>query len=111
MYCFVCVFLLTFIDMRHLNEMYGYVHVLQKHQMIRLGMVLGLDYIKLTGKMDSPLFHEDVIKAWLLKEDYVTEDVKRRPTWANLVAALRHDTVGQNGVANLIYNHKGLKFL
>ena len=96
--------------MRHLNEIYGYVHVLQKHQMIRLGMVLGLDYIKLTGKMDSPLFHEDVIKAWLLKEDYVTEDVKRKPTWANLVAALRHDTVGQNGVASLIYNHKGLKF-
>ena len=96
--------------MRHLNEIYGYVHVLQKHQMIRLGMVLGLDYIKLTDKMDSPLFHEEVIKAWLRKEDYVTENAKRTPTWANLVAALRHDTVGQNGVASLIYNHKGLRF-
>ena len=98
------------VGMRHLDEIYGYVHVLQKHQMIRLGTVLGLDHMKLKGKMDSPLFHEEVIAAWLRKDDYVTEDVKQTPTWANLVAALRHDTVGQNGVASLIYNHKGLKF-
>ena len=98
------------VDMRHLKEIYGYVHVLQKHQMIQLGVVLGLDYIKLRDKMDSPLFHKEVIVAWLQKKDYVTEDVTQTPTWANLVAALRDDTVGQNGVANLIYNHKRHKF-
>ena len=78
--------------------------------MICLGLVLGLDYNKLKGKMDSPLFHEEVIAAWLRKEDYVMEDTKRIPTWTNLVAALKDDTVRENGVASLIYKHKDLRF-
>lgn len=93
-----------------MNDIYGYLHVLQKPQMVRLGQVLGLKYTRLTGMMDNHLFHEELIAAWLRKDDYVTDDEKRTPTWANLVAALRHDTVRQNGIANQIYQHQGLKF-
>ena len=109
---FLCVLWVPFfIDMRHLKEVNHYVHRLNKGQMVDLGVVLGLDYIKLSDKMDSPLFHKEVIAAWLRREDYVTDDERQTPTWGNLVAALRDDTVGQNGVASLIYNHKGLRFL
>ena len=97
--------------MEQVKDINSYLHVLQKSQMIRLGLVLGLNYDKLKGKMDSPLFHEEVIAAWLWKEDYVTKNAKRMPTWANLVAALKDNTVQENGVAGLIYKHKGLKFL
>lgn len=98
------------LDFRYMNDIYGYLHLLPKPDMLQLGLVLGLNYSKLTGKLDTSLFHQEVIAAWLRKEDYVTDDEKRRPTWANLVAALRNDTVRQNGIANLIYQHEGLKF-
>ena len=93
-----------------MNDIYGYLHLLPKPDMLQLGLVLGLNYSKLTGKLDTSLLHQEVIAAWLRKEDYVTDDEKRRPTWENLVAALRNDTVRQNGIANLIYQHEGLKF-
>ena len=99
------------LDMKLVKDIYSYLHVLEKSQMINLGLVLGLDYNKLKGIfMDSPLFHEELITAWLRKENYVTEDEKRIPTWTNLVAALKDDTVRENGVASLIYKHKGLRF-
>lgn len=116
MYCVVLSvteslpFLSHSLDERHMNDIYGYLHVLQKSQMVRLGQVLGLKYTRLTGMMDTHLFHEEVIAAWLRKDDYVTDDEERTPTWVNLVAALRHDTVRQNGIATQIYQHQGLKF-
>ena len=55
--------------------------------------------------MDSATFLDDVIAAWLRKEDQVTE--KGEPSWTVLVNALKHPRVGQTGIANNIVKDKG----
>ena len=54
----------------------------------------------------SNTFRENMIAAWLQKED----DVTRRglPTWETLVKALRNDRVNQNGVADKIASDKNV---
>ena len=54
--------------------------------------------------MDSATFLDDVIAAWLRKEDQVTE--KGEPSWTVLVNALKHRRVGQTGIANNIVKDK-----
>lgn len=79
---------------------------MQKDDIYKLGLVLGLNYTKLKEKMDSRTFLEDVIAAWLHKEDYVKD--RGEPTWTVLVNALQHPTVTQMGIADNIAKDRGL---
>ena len=73
--------------------------------MYNLGLVLGLRQDKVKKMMDtSNTFRDDVIAAWLRKEDRV----KEKPSWKVLINALKHRRVGQTGIANKIAGEKGL---
>ena len=54
--------------------------------------------------MNSDTFLNDVIAAWLRKEDFVNK--KGGPSWTTLVNALKHPTVKQEGIANKIEQGK-----
>jgi len=71
---------------------------LEKHHIYHLGLVLGLNQRRVKSMMDSSTtFLDDVIAAWLRREDQV-----RVPTWVNLVKALRHPRLSQTGIADKI---------
>ena len=53
---------------------------------------------------DSDTFTDDMIDAWLQKEDQVIK--KGKPTWETLVKALRHPKVKQIGIAEKIETEK-----
>ena len=75
-----------------------------------LGLTLGLNHLHLKKmREDSDTFREDMIAAWLQKEDQVTR--RGLPTWETLVNALRNDQVKQNGVADKIATDKNLLLL
>ena len=79
---------------------------MEKTDVYNLGLVLGLSQHKLKANIDSKSFLDDVISAWLRKEDQV---IKRgEPSWAVLVAALKHRRVDQTGIASNIAKDKGL---
>ena len=73
---------------------------MDKSHIYNLGLVLGLRHSKVKALMDSTTFLDDVITAWLRKEDQVAE--KGEPSWTVLVNALKHRRVGQTGIANII---------
>ena len=77
---------------------------MEKTHIYHLGLVLGLRHNKVKTMMDSATFLDDVIAAWLRKEDQVTE--KGEPSWTVLVNALKHRRVGQTGIANNIVKDK-----
>ena len=78
-----------------------YLLELEKNHIYHLGLVLGLSQSRVKGMMDSSTtFLDDVIAAWLRREDQVK--YKGLPTWKNLVKALRHPRLNQNGVADKI---------
>ena len=78
---------------------------MEKSHIYNLGLVLGLRQTKAKALMDSPTFLDDVITAWLRK-DQGTE--KGKPSWTVLVNALKHHRVGQTGIAKTIAkNHSG----
>ena len=77
-----------------------YLLDMDKSHIYNLGLVLGLRQTKAKAVMDSTTFLDDVITAWLRKEDQVTE--KGEPSWTVLVNALKHRRVGQTGIANNI---------
>ena len=52
-------------------EITDYLLSLNKDQIFNLGLVLGLDYRKLSAMEDSKRFLDDVIIAWLRREDQV----------------------------------------
>ena len=79
---------------------------MDKIHIYNLGLVLGLTQTKVKAKMDSDTFLDDVITAWLRREDKVPE--KGEPSWTVLVNALKHPRVGQTGIANDIAKDKGL---
>ena len=56
--------------------------------------------------MTSATFLLDVIHSWLQKEDNVEKSGK--PTWRNLVDALKSKGVGQTDIANQIAEEKGM---
>ena len=58
-----------------------------------MGGALGLAYDIIEKMKELP---EDMVAAWLRKEDYVREE----PTWNSLVKALK--SVGQAGIAQKI---------
>ena len=78
---------------------------MEKIDIYNLGLVLGLRHNKVKTMMDSVVFLDDVIAAWLRREDKVSE--KGEPSWTVLVNALKHHRVGQTRIASKIVNEKG----
>ena len=56
--------------------------------------------------MNSDTFLDDVIAAWLRKEDSVKE--KGEPSWTVLIRSLKHRRVSQTGIADTIAKDKEL---
>ena len=81
-----------------------YLLGLEKIQIYNLGLVLGLKQTKVKALMDSTTFLDDVIAAWLRKEDQVTR--KGEPSWTVLINALKHRRVEQTGIADKIAQDK-----
>ena len=86
----------------------GYLHTLDKSQLSHLGMVLGLSRHRVKGMKDSDFFLEDMISLWLQEADQVATR-SGVPTWRSLVKALRHELLGQNGIASRIATEKNLE--
>ena len=86
----------------------GYLHTLDKSQLSHLGMVLGLSRHRVKGRKDSDSFLEDMISHWLQLADNVSSR-SGVPTWRSLVKALRHQLLGQNGIARQIATDKSLE--
>jgi len=83
-----------------------YLIDMEKTDVYNLGLVLGLSQHKLKANIDSKSFLDDVISAWLRKEDQV---IKRgEPSWTVLVMALKDRRVGQTGIASNIAKEKEL---
>ena len=89
-----------------LLDVTDYLQNIDKIHIYNLGLVLGLRHNKVKTMMDSATFLDDVIAAWLRKEDKVPE--KGEPSWIVLVNALKHRRVGQTGIANDIAKDIGL---
>ena len=83
-----------------LAEVTDYLLDLQHDDIYNLGLTLGLYYPRLNKMETSKRFRDDVIAAWLQKEDQVLK--MGIPTWETLVKALRHSRVKQTGLANKI---------
>ena len=79
---------------------------LDKTHVYSLGLALGLTQQKVRWMRDSATFLDDVLAAWLRREDDVEK--KGTPSWSTLVNALRHKLLGQNGVASDICRDKGI---
>ena len=75
-----------------------YLHLLDKSCFLRLGMCLGLEYSSVKDLLDSKTYREDVIAAWLRRQDNVDKK-SGVPTWRTLVKALRNPQVKQEGIA------------
>ena len=80
-----------------LFEIKCYLLYLDKTHIYNLGLALGLHQRKVKGMMDSATFIDDVLSAWLRREDDVEK--KGMPSWRTLVKALRHKLLRQIGVA------------
>ena len=93
-------FLLNSLGEKDLLDITDYLLDMDKSHIYNLGLVLGLRQTKVKALMDSHTFLDDVITAWLRKEDQVSE--KGQPSWTVLVNALKHRRVGQTGIANNI---------
>ena len=87
-------------------EISVYLGEMENTKILNLGVVLGLSFINLKNKMSSGTFLLDVIHSWLQKEDNVGKMGK--PTWRNLVNALRSKGIGQTAIANQIAKDKGI---
>ena len=57
--------------------------------------------------MHSETYREDVIAAWLRRQDDVDQKTGI-PTWSTLVKALRDRQVGQKGLARIISTDKNI---
>ena len=100
--CFSCTLLS---DEDDLLDVTNYLQYMEKTHIYNLGLVLGLRRIKVKNMKDtSDTFLDDVIAAWLQKQDKVTE--KGEPSWTVLINALKHPRVGQTGIANKIAKDK-----
>ena len=93
-------------DDRDLFEITCYLMDLDKTDIHNLGLVLGLSHRKLKMMKDSDMFLDNVLAAWLRREDEVQN--QGTPSWSTLVIALRHKRLGQNGIASTICKDKGV---
>ena len=75
---------------------------MERIHIYNLGIVLGLRQPKIKDWKDRSdtchTFLDDVIAAWLRREDHVMENGE--PSWAVLIDALKHPRVGQTGIAS-----------
>jgi len=83
-----------------LLDITDYLMELSKTEVYNLGLVLGLSKHRVEDIMDSRPFLDEVITAWLQKVDLVKK--RGAPTWQRLVEALRHQRIGQSGIADKI---------
>ena len=82
--------------MKDLADITSYLHqMVDKAPICNLGLDLGIGYNRLKTMMDSPIFLQDVLAAWLKRVDQVQQ--RGVPTWNRLVTSLRR--IGQNGIA------------
>ena len=81
-------------------EVTEYLLELKKTDIYNLGLTLGLNHFHLKEMESSETYRDDVIAAWLVKEDQVT--TRGLPTWKTLEKALRHTRLRQTGVADRI---------
>ena len=91
-------------DEDDLLDVTGYLFQLDKTHIYNLGLVLGLSHHRVKEMEDSKTFLDDMIAAWLQKVDQVQK--RGVPTWQRLVEALKHDRVGQSGIASKIETEK-----
>ena len=96
--------MLFYTDEDNFVEITGYLFQLDKSHIYNLGLVLGLSYHRVKAMKDSETFLDDMIAAWLQKVDQVQK--KGPPTWQRLVEALKHERVGQTGMASKIETEK-----
>ena len=89
-----------------LIDITDYLLPLEKTHIYNLGLVLGISQHKTKAMMDSTTFLDDVIAAWLRREDQVKK--KGEPSWTVLVRALEHPRVGQCGISQKIRKEKAL---
>ena len=87
-----------------LLDVTDYLFRLDKTHVYHLGLVLGLSHHRVKEMEDSKTFLDDMIAAWLQKVDQVQK--RGVPTWQRLVEALKHDRVGQTGIASKIETEK-----
>ena len=93
-----------FTDEDDFVEITGYLFRLDKTHIYNLGVVLGLSHYRVKAMKDSETFLDDMIAAWLQKVDQVQK--MGPPTWQRLVEALKHERVGQTGIASKIKTEK-----
>ena len=94
---FVCLFVdIAILTMKNHFEVVQFLKDLDKNNLISLGGALGLFYPKL--KEMEPL-REDMVAAWLKKEDFVSEK-SGEPSWESLTTAL--EKISQTGLADHI---------
>ena len=74
---------------------------MDQSQIVRLGGVLGLSIFRLEKMQALP---DDMVKAWLRKEDDVKKKCGDPLTWEALVKAL--NKIGQTGIADDILRDK-----
>ena len=89
-----------------LIDITDYLLPLEKTHIYYLGLVLGISQHKTKAMMDSSTFLDDVIAAWLRREDQVKK--KGEPSWTMLIRALEHPRVGQCGISQKIRKEKAL---
>lgn len=75
-------------------EICQYLNSLKESDTVRLGQALGL---LRSNVIKMQTFPDDMVDAWLNREDHVLED-SGPPTWQSLCKALRE--IGQYGIAN-----------
>ena len=100
------VFFIAIPGEKDLVDITDYLLPLEKTHIYNLGLVLGISHHKTKAMMDSSAFLDDVIAAWLRREDQVK--IKGEPSWTVLVRALDHPRVKQCGISQNIRKKKGL---
>ena len=91
-----------------LLDITDYLVDMEKIDIYNLGLVLGLRQHKVRAMKDGETFLDDVISAWLRKEDQVVR--RGEPSWTVLITALKHHRVGQAGIAHKIMMDKSISF-
>ena len=93
-------------DEGDLFDMKCYLVDMEITHIYNLGLALGLSQGKVKKMKVSDTFLDDVLAAWLRRED----DVEKRglPSWKTLVGALKHKLLGQTGIASDICRDKGI---
>ena len=99
-----CSFLIAIPGEEDLTDITDYLLPLEKTHLYNLGLVVGISQHKTKAMMDSSTFLNDVIAAWLRREDQVKK--KGEPSWTVLVRALEHPRVGQcSSSSNVMQTH------